>query len=139
MSGRKFVIEKDFVHRKLRCIVVFNDRCIRCGYVAVTDNPKIFEKIIEKEEYFDVHWGVTYAKGGKGSTHPVESDMFWLGFDCGHYGDERDIDLGLKYGLITPQDTWWMWSYGGNVKSEEYVSNECKKLADQVADLLEVL
>ena len=40
--------------------------------------------------YFNVHGSLTYS-GDNDGTYPVESNLWWLGFDCGHYGDGRDL------------------------------------------------
>ena len=91
--------------------------------------------------YFKVHGGITYAAGGKDSHHPVDSDLWWLGFDCGHAGDCPDYELLEK--------TWGdnemvrhrledKWLYDGyEVRTLEYVQQECKNLVDQIIDLVE--
>lgn len=66
MNDRKVVVERDFVYKGFRCVVVFNCLCFRCGYVAVTDDPNVFKMIAEKGGDFDVHGGVTYSDGGGG-------------------------------------------------------------------------
>ena len=48
MNDRKVVVERDFVYKGFRCVVVFNCLCFRCGYVAVTDDPNVFKMIAEK-------------------------------------------------------------------------------------------
>lgn len=43
---------------------------------------------MQRPDYvFDVHGSLTYAGGGKGSDYPVDSDLWWFGYDCGHSGD----------------------------------------------------
>ena len=39
------------------------------------------------DTYFDVHGGITFSSGGKASKYPVESDLYWFGFDCAHCND----------------------------------------------------
>lgn len=70
---------------------------------------------------FDVHGGVTYAGGGEKSEYPVNSDLWWIGFDCAHSGD----------GSLNPV----MSSLGGPVRSLEYVADECESLAKQIASI----
>ena len=94
--------------------------------------------------YFDVHGGITYVDGGKDSKYPIESDLWWLGFDCGHAGDGKDLDLvehlwgdderiklGLKFErefqLNFPDDV---------IRTREYVVEECKSLVEQIEDLI---
>lgn len=91
--------------------------------------------------YFMVHGGITYADGGKDSHHPVESDLWWFGFDCGHAGDCPDYDLLeelfgddelVQYRL---KDKW---IYADDeVRTLEYVQQECKNLVDQIIRLTE--
>lgn len=38
---------------------------------------------IRIEAYFQCHGGITYAGGGEHSSYPIESDLWWFGFDCG--------------------------------------------------------
>lgn len=43
---------------------------------------------------FDVHGSITYAKGN--SDYPIESTLWWLGFDCGHVDDTYE-HCNLEY------------------------------------------
>jgi hypothetical protein len=82
---------------------------------------------------FDVHGGITYSEGGKKSRYPVESDLWWFGFDCGHYGDGIDIsimsdkykEINIKYSLFDE----------GVIRTTEYCIQECESLADQLKAL----
>jgi len=58
-------------------------------------------------DIFDVHGSLTYAGG---ENYPVESDLWWFGFDCGHCDDSlatctldyvRDHCEGLAQQLST--------------------------------------
>lgn len=91
--------------------------------------------------YFLVHGGITYAKGGKGSHHPVDSDLWWFGFDCGHAGDCPDYDLleelfgddeMVQYRL---KDKWLY--KNGEVRDLKYVEQECRNLVDQIIELVD--
>jgi hypothetical protein len=89
--------------------------------------------------YFDVHGGITYAGGGNNSTYPVESDLWWLGFDCAHCGDGKDYEKVKEYqlmdvnhvnNLIEIDDMYP--DIKGTIRTQEYVEQECKNLADQL-------
>lgn len=91
--------------------------------------------------YFMVHGGITYADGGKDSHHPIDSDLWWFGFDCGHYGDCPDYELlektwgdneMVRHRL---EDKWLYDEY--EVRTLEYVQQECRNLADQIIRLIE--
>lgn len=99
---------------------------------------------VSMDMYFDVHGSLTYSGGGKRSTYPVESDLWWLGFDCGHYNDGYDLDLMEE-----------LWGYNDNIKerirlerkypyheefevrTQEYVEQECRNLVDQIIEYME--
>jgi len=89
--------------------------------------------------YFDVHGGITYAGGG--NNYPIESDLWWYGFDCAHCGDAGDLDLAYEYGLVTEayknsiQSTDAIYPTGGVVRSLGYVARECKSFIDQILKL----
>lgn len=71
---------------------------------------------------FDVHGGLTYSTGApQDNDYPVSSSpqLFWYGFDCAHYGD----------GKIEGDDRLFQ----GPARSLAYVSDECERLAEQLA------
>lgn len=88
--------------------------------------------------YFDVHGGITYADGN--GKHPVESDLWWLGFDCGHAGDASDIET-LKMIWPDTERTQYLMNdltfEDDVVRTKEYVQEECKNLVDQIIDYCE--
>ena len=92
--------------------------------------------------YFNVHGGLTYA--GDRADYPVESNLWWLGFDCGHCDDGNDWDLVESYWGDNPQmqrrleinrDLGW----DREIRTKEYVENECKSLVDQIIELTHLL
>lgn len=68
---------------------------------------------------FDVHGGVTYT--GESDNYPVESDLWWIGFDCAHAGD-GSLDSRLSFS-------------DGPVRSLDYVVSECESLANQIKEI----
>lgn len=101
---KRFVIERDFEYKGFRCVVIFTKGGFRNGYVGYSEPHDLTDEEKEKiETEFCCHGGVTYIGGGKGSHHPVDSNSYWLGFDCGHYGDEIDVDQAVEYKLISPE------------------------------------
>ena len=78
---------------------------------------------------FDVHGGLTYSGGVE--DYPVKAvDVWWFGFDCAHDGDGKDIDA-MEDGKFKKMAMQYNW--GGIVRSIEYVSGECERLASQLA------
>lgn len=99
---------------------------------------------IRIEAYFQCHGGITYAGGGEHSDYPIESDLWWFGFDCGHYGDTADLDYAIQkfpshrkeYQLQKMLKSKYPIS-GEVIRTEEYVADECKKLAEQLKEFEE--
>lgn len=88
--------------------------------------------------YFNVHGGLTYANDNR--TYPVDSNLWWLGFDCAHYGDGIDLELMARYWGDDPNiqrrikfESEYLNDYP--VRSKEYVEDECKSLVDQIIEL----
>lgn len=94
----------------------------RCGYVGVNRPHPLFgihyndnSNGSAPEDRFEVHGCLTYSDGANDGTYPINHDenIWWFGFDCAHYGDTLEKC------------------------TQEYVEHECKKLADQLAKLVE--
>ena len=153
-----FKVEKDFEHNGHRCVVIFTDMGHRCGYVGVNESSPLWCKDycdylpinkseLEGEEigkrgvfplmmaafdedervridtYFDVHGGITFSSGGKESKYPVESNLYWFGFDCAHCNDRISA----------------LYFSDSEVRTLEYVTQECMNLADQIAEVEQLL
>jgi len=81
------------------------------------------------DSYFDVHGGITYS-GGK-DDYPIESDLWWFGFDCAHAGDARDLSV-VNDELRKIEERF---PETGVVRSLEYCIDECKRLASQLSKI----
>ena len=71
---------------------------------------------VSPEILFNVHGGLTYS--GDSKEYPVESDLWWFGYDCAHHGDAKDltmvsetirkIEMGFPtYGVLRTLDYWF--------------------------------
>lgn len=94
---------------------------------------------VKLELYFDVHGGLTYSDSN--SNYPVESNLWWLGFDCAHCDDAYDLDLVNEYFGENPRireriQFEQQWPIFGEIRTKEYVENECRSLVDQIIELL---
>lgn len=94
---------------------------------------------IRVKAYFNCHGGITYSGGGEKSTYPIESDLWWFGFDCAHCDDGKDLDLAIEYFpeiserlLKTRQIDDMSSTYGNHLWTQEEVEKECKLLAEQL-------
>jgi hypothetical protein len=99
---------------------------------------------IKIEAYFQCHGGITFAGGGKNSRYPIESDLWWFGFDCGHCDDEKELELAYerfpnyRKSLSMQIEIERKFHIDGLiVRTEEYVAEECKKLVEQLKEFEE--
>lgn len=95
---------------------------------------------VRLDVYFNVHGGLTYADDR--ADYPVESNLWWLGFDCGHWDDAKDWDAVIRYWgeddlqvLRRMRLESELGSYG-EIRTQEYVESECKSLVDQIIELV---
>jgi hypothetical protein len=92
------------------------------------------------DTYFNVHGGITYSGEG---NYPIESNLWWYGFDCAHYNDEPDYDKVLEYNLEDEDKIRQLilihHAYpisGRSHKTQEYVEQECRNLAKQLKKIV---
>jgi hypothetical protein len=90
------------------------------------------------EAYFECHGGITYSDGGDNSAYPIESDLWWFGFDCAHCDDGNDLKLAYERFpdyrdvLTRRMEVEEKYSYENVIRTQEYVEEECKSLAEQL-------
>lgn len=90
---------KDFKKYKPRKYREKDTECDKCEYrekcakysseIDCTTNMYI-------EAYFSCHGGITFADGGENSNYPIESDLWWFGFDCAHCDDAKELRLAYE-------------------------------------------
>lgn len=93
------------------------------------------------DAYFYCHGGITYAGGGEHSNYPIESDLWWFGFDCGHCDDAKEFELAYerfpKYreSISLQIESEKKFHIDGLiVRTEQYVADECRNLAEQLKE-----
>ena len=131
MEINKFgIVEKQFEYRGHDCLVVFTHLGVRNGYVSVP-----MDKDFTDYYYIDCHGGINFS--GELSPDFSPKTKFYIGFDCGHCGDDRDFDTAYRYGLIDAelrdrrkQD--FPHPMYGVVASLGHVESECKWIVDQL-------
>lgn len=139
MDERRFVVEREFEHCGLKCVVVLQDLGHRCGYVGVGKNHPLYGVFYDNEEVYNlyVHGGITYASDGEGQ-YPVESEgVWWFGFDCAHWEDRCDHKASLKHfphlrEMIMIRMEVDQRHKFGTVRTIKYVKEQCKILAEQL-------
>lgn len=141
---KRFIVEADFIHCGLRCVVLLQNMGHRCGYVGVPKEHDLYCQYMDFDavEMLDVHGGITYASDGLGTYH-VESDLWWFGFDCAHYMDINDFDAALK-AFDDPETQRSLMIYKsvqeqypdkhGVIRTLDYCIEQCKRLAEQLKE-----
>ena len=127
----KYIIESEKEYKGLKYVVIFHAMGHRCGYVG-TENF-----ICEQgDDNFYAHGGITYSKNL--NHYPIGSDLHWIGFDCHHVGDAKDVELMHQYGLISDEMKEHLelvenlLPIGGTIRTLDYVEQECRNLIDQI-------
>jgi len=132
-------IEKIFEYRGYKCVVLGVDLGYRYGYVNIPNPNLLLSDPVGFD--IDIHGGIT--QNFTNDEYPIPSDNpYWIGFDCGHHNDGRDLKLiselsedykSLKSNIKTAhimRDT--------EVKDKEIVAKEIKRLIDQIQKMREI-
>ena len=132
--GRAWLIEADFMYRGYRCVCVGNNMGHRCGYVGIPRGHKYYG-----EDYDDIpiycHGGLTY--GSHNPNYPVANNegLYWIGFDCAHYGDAKDPELLKIFGQQNNpylSDLFSDLFSDGAVRTQEMVEGELRGIVNQL-------
>ncbi len=133
----------------LDCMIVRNHQGSLCGYVGVGKDHEYYNVDYDTIDV-DVHGGLTFSDSCQtGSPEVVvrhipqpgrSDDIWWLGFDCAHYGDKSPYVLKLyldpddespyvlklysDYGIPDPEAMY---------RDLDYVIKECESLAAQLS------
>lgn len=141
--SKRYIVEREFEHAGYKCVVTFGVLGHRCGYVGIPKTHPLYGKGYDECQDICCHGGLTYSGGGDKSKHPIESDLWWFGFDCAHYGDGKDLKLAYKKFLEERASIAYMMkseqmfpeaSESDVLRTEEYVADECKRLAEQLKE-----
>ena len=126
-ENKKFaVVEKIFEYKGHECVVVFNRLGFRCGYVSVKEYKDYDE--------WDIHCHCGLTFNGKLPYDYGQKEKYFIGFDCGHICDGIDKIQAYNYGLVDEKMLEYMWDTGEPVRNLEYVTEQCKKIVDQLED-----
>lgn len=138
---KTYKVESDFEVDGYRCVVLGLARGYRCGYVAIDKEHPVYGKYYLDIDV-DVHGGLSY--GEICNKYPVKTgqEYYWLGFDCIHMHDGRDMEL-LKSFEKNGETNHYIELYNsgdipfshGVVRSNEYVKEELIRLVEQLKGL----
>lgn len=98
----------------------------RCGYVRVPLGHPWHGKDYDDIDV-EVHGGLTFAEMDADCHKGGEDNAYWVGFDCAHYMDAPDPTLDPY--RSRGSEPWDM----GEIRSTEYVADECRSLCEQAA------
>lgn len=104
--------------------VVHNGMGFRCGYIRVGKDHPWFGKDYHQIEAC-VHCGLTFSEADIPCAKGGADDGWWVGFDCAHGCDAQDPDLPFDPMLCLPK------AERAVVRTQEYVENQCRLLAEQ--------
>ena len=86
----EYKVEKQWITKSgLDAVIVMTSMGHRCGYVGVKRQSDLFGKDYNDIDSIDVHGGLTYS--GCDGEYPVESELWWFGFDTAHCGDSQEM------------------------------------------------
>lgn len=113
----------------LDCLIVRGPNGALCGYVGVPESHFMYEEHYDAIDV-DVHGGLTFANKCNPSESEAENichtgtvanaTVWWLGFDCSHYGD------------ISPKFHAMHGSHNDSYRTFNYVKKQVKSLAAQL-------
>ena len=105
----------------LPCLIRRTRAGFLCGYVGVGEDHPFYgldmSAVRDRDDCPDVHRGVTW---GDRRPDNLPGDLWWIGFDCGHDGDE------------SPARPTHGWGIYANIY---YVRGQVEILARQVAEV----
>lgn len=135
MMKKKPKQETRFEYKGYPCVVLFQPFGFRCGYVGLPKENKYYGKTYGTIPV-KCHWGLTYGRPYL-SEQPNEN-TWWIGFDCGHYGDAYDYEKAIEYfgdsemyEILKEENV----ALHGTVKTLDFAILECKEIVEQLIEL----
>lgn len=136
------VQEKRFEYKGFPCVILFMPIGYRCGYVGLPKGNKYYGKDYD-EIPINCHCGLTYSDSGLHNQD--DTDIWWIGFDCGHCCDGYDVETAKK--LFADNESVLrqilMYEHTGYyatcnkenpVRTLEYCMEQCKSIVDQILE-----
>jgi hypothetical protein len=119
-------LEENSLYGEFHLVIIFNKRGYRLGYLGV---PKTKQFLIS-DNYEGIssvaHGNITYEGTPKNET--FNQDYFYVGIDCNHFGDRKDINSLIEYGIANEKEADELMvasvfedDEGSTVKTKEYV------------------
>lgn len=117
---------KEWEAHGFRCVLRRGPGNHWCGYVGIPNGHPAFDMPYRDDLFcgVDVHGGLTF-----GSLHPrhlPDDGLYWVGFDCAHYGD-LSPDYAKYFSSLAD----------GEYRDINYAIAETERLAQQLAAMTE--
>ena len=127
------IVEERFEYKGFPCVVLFQPMGYRTGYVGFPKGHKYYKKDYN-ELSIDCHCGLTYSR--EYLYGQEDKEVWWIGFDCGHICDSRDIDSVRKYYGEEKADRifndFYYLTDCAVERDFDYVKKECIGIVDQL-------
>ena len=134
--------ESRFEYKGFPCVVLFLSNAYRCGYVGIPKSNKYYDKNYG-EIPVSCHGGLTYS--AKKLFGQNDTDTWWIGFDCAHYGDGYDVKKAkelfandeqvMKQLTVLEQTGYFSVCEEDQVRTLDYVEENCRSIVDQLIQL----
>ena len=111
-----------FTYSGFQCLTRRTAMGIACGYVGLPRSHPYHGKRYDAINDIEIHGGLTFSGYGKGWN----DGLWYLGFDCGHAFDLDDLPTSLTIPPYVLKSN----------KSNEFVMEQTKRLAEQLANLV---
>jgi hypothetical protein len=139
-SKEKFVDEIKEEYHGFKFVVKMQRMGHRCGYVQIPDN-ELFQKIQKAADsgegngQYDIicHGGITFVEDNPPQDYLTGNN--WIGFDCYHAGDDKDITSAMELFDLSEKELEVMkqsLSVYHVPRSKEYVKAECIDIINQL-------
>lgn len=141
LYGKDYSDHLDIEKEKLEGVEIGKRGVMSLLSFIINDNDKVTLDV-----YFNVHGSLTYSGGGESSKYPIESDLWWFGFDCNHYGDKADLKLAYQVFPESRKSIEILLNFENMIpipfdgfddnviRDCDYVVEECKRLAEQLKE-----
>lgn len=129
------LLEKD-VYKGIEYNIIHTNMGFRCGYIKLLPDHPWYGKDYVDLQWLEVHGGLTFSEFDSSCEEETQPVGWWLGFDCAHFCDARDMTLPGSHHNPSFQSTLRVLEkLGGVVRDTDYVREQCFGLIDQAIEL----
>lgn len=132
------VQEKRFEYKGFPCVILMQCMAFRTGYVGIPKGHKYYEKDYDSID-IHCHGGLTYSE--KYLALQEDENIWWIGFDTGHYCDGKDYDRARELFANYPKSLEQLnlmqsieskFISNEHIRTLEYCEEQCKEIVEQL-------